>query len=793
MRSSSLLGPHQPHLLDKLILWLGAFMCCASFAVAAGDLQVPTLLAKGNLFIATAAVGDFNGDNKLDVVYVSGANVIVLLNNGSGAFAAPISSPGASGFDGIAVGDFDGDGKLDVAVSAFMAASGEYGMSVLLGKGNGSFAAPIFTPIIVNGTGTTPSNVLFAADFNNDGKQDLALAGSDQDVLPGRIYLSNGDGTFRLASSPDFGGSLAIGFAAADLNQDGKLDLVASVEHFSRPPSVGNPTANVSVALGNGDGTFQAPIGYVAAFSVTPPQIRDIDGDGRLDLAVLDGDGLEFLKGNGDGSFQPKLISPISINTAPQGIVLADVDGDGKLDVLASGGITNSSGATTTDVLVFAPGSGDGTFGNAMVRGFLRVDHLAVADLNGDGTPDLLARSPQTSLPDAFPSPSDSVIAFFNCTSSCTQIALTSPGIGTQVNFGTPVTLRVTVMARNSPLVPTGTVAFRDMNAPQNTVLGNGTLSSGAASLTLANLPVKTYGVIAAYSGDINFTPNVTGNWNSPTLQLTVVPAPTTTTITVSPTSAAPGQSVTIKAQVTSATGLIPTGSVTLSDGTTGLVTMQLDSSGSASHTTSSLSSGHHSLTWMYPGTTSFSPSLSSLFDLFVGPPDFSIGGATSRSINAGQTATYPLSISPISGFTGTVALTCSGAPQGGTCVVTPGSISMTNSSMAPFTVDVMTTAHTSAAAIVPTWGRFGTSMLFCSFGVLGAFCFGSPRQLMAILKRLWFVVTLASVIGLTACGGGNSAASFSRTGTPAGTYTVVVTATSGSTTHTQNLVLTVQ
>jgi hypothetical protein len=235
----------------------------------------------------SVAVGDFNGDGVPDLTvanYGSGT-VSVLLGKGDGIFQAPYGYPPygylIAGYFPISlvVGDFNGDGRFDLAVT------GPTVVSVLLGKGDGTFlAAQIYA------AGYSPNSVA-VGDFNGDGHLDIAVANDIDRFGTVSILLGKGDGTFLPAHSFSAGLS-SHSVAVGDFNGDGHLDL-AVANSGERPfYSYGG---SMSVFLGKGDGTFQFPLYYFVGPAPQFVVVGDWNGDGFPDLAIVAGGGVTVL------------------------------------------------------------------------------------------------------------------------------------------------------------------------------------------------------------------------------------------------------------------------------------------------------------------------------------------------------------------------------------------------------------------------------------------------------------------------------------------------------------------
>jgi hypothetical protein len=315
-------------------------------------------------------VADFNGDGIPDLA-VGNSNdgtVSVLLGKGNGTFQAAQSFAAGMNPVSLAVGDFNGDGIPDLAVANTGSPNGA--ANILLGKGDGSFLVPVGQDVDFS------PRTIAVGDFNGDGKLDLVVAGDSGDypnqVGTVSVFLGNGDGTLQTAQSFAAGtnfDSLAVG----DFNQDGLLDLAVQI---SGPAP--DYQGSVSIWLGKGDGTFQEGQTYAVGSFSGYVAGGDFNGDGILDLAVggnsspSDGHGdVNVLLGKGDGTFQDA--QRYAAGLSPIFLAVADFNGDGRLDIVTGGSILL--------------GNGDGTFQGALT--FAPGGSLAIGDLNRDGIRDL--------------------------------------------------------------------------------------------------------------------------------------------------------------------------------------------------------------------------------------------------------------------------------------------------------------------------------------------------------------------------------------------------------------------
>jgi trimeric autotransporter adhesin len=427
-------------------------------------------------------VSDFNGDGKADLAmensFYDGV-VTILLGNGDGTFTQAANSPITVGgsFEtagAVAVGDFNGDGIPDlVATNSNNVASDPGVMTVLLGKGDGTFTKTASSPVTV---GSTPDSVA-VDDLNGDGLPDLAMVNFVGNSVA--ILFSNGDGTFKpAASSPVTVGPSPDSVAVGDFNGDGKADLAVANSSFPLGGSV-------TVLLGNGSGAFTQAGNSPVTVGDRPESVvvGDFNGDGKADLASANNDDtVTVLEGNGDGTFTQAASSPVRVEDFPQSFAAGNFNGDGIQDLAVVNEGSNTVSVllshvteTTTAVATgIAPG-GTGT-------------HQVVASYPGDNS-----YGPSTSSPVALTAPQPIANPTFAITAPAVTIA---PGAATATasvmvtptgGFTGNVTLTAAITSSPAGAVDLPTVSINSANPVSITGTGAAT-----ATLTITTTPASS-------------------------------------------------------------------------------------------------------------------------------------------------------------------------------------------------------------------------------------------------------------------------------------------------------------
>jgi hypothetical protein len=263
--------------------------------------------------------------------------------------------------------DLNGDNRPDIVEL-------DYGVTVQLNNGDGTFTKTASIPIPGQ-----PTDVSFG-DFNNDGHLDFVVVIYDK----GSVVVALGDGTGKFHQVPALGPfNSPVETAVGDFNRDGNLDLILVT--YSASSGLGP-----EILLGNGDGTFQPQQTIASTYYADNLAPADFDGDGILDLALLDQgkNQIAVLLGNGDGTFQP----PIETQTVYGQMLAGDFNNDGALDFA----FFDSGGPIPVGI---ALGNGDGTFQlpqyySTSLNGATPV--LILGDFNSDGSTDVLTYGEST-------------------------------------------------------------------------------------------------------------------------------------------------------------------------------------------------------------------------------------------------------------------------------------------------------------------------------------------------------------------------------------------------------------
>jgi Bacterial Ig-like domain (group 3)/FG-GAP-like repeat len=566
-----------------------------------------------------------------------------------------------SGFP-TAMADVNGDGKLDLVVI-----NNSNTVIVLLGNGDGSFQAPQSYS-----TGLASSEGITIADLNGDGKPDLVLTGCGVSCFPGdvAVLLGNGDGSFKTAVLYGTGGWVGQSVAVADVNLDGKADLVV-VNVCTTINCTGYGA--LGVMLGKGDGTFEPVVTYsTGGFGSSEVTIADVNGDGNPDLLVANrcnpkgctsydqSHEVGVLLGRGDGTFR-SVVGYASGGVGADSVTAIDLNGDGKLDLVVENQCMMANCPFASDSIVgVLLGNGDGTFQAAMSydTGGMLARGLTVADVNGDGKPDLIMTGfcnensvgcgsalanlfallgngngtfqpgeilymlgaiggPETLLVgDLNDDGNPDLVAvhgcnYLNCPSNDVEVGVMLN------NRGAPATTISLTSSKNPvPLFTTVTYTAKVAGGSGGTLSGTVTFADGnspAKTVTLSANQAK-YSTTYRTAGNHLMTASYSGVFHtdegsrSVTLTENAVD-PTTTALATSGSPTFVGQPVTFTTTVTSTYGAIPNGElVKFYDGGTLLASVAL-SGGKATYTTSKLTAKTHGMKAVYVGDSMFATS----------------------------------------------------------------------------------------------------------------------------------------------------------------------------------------
>jgi len=538
---------------------------------------------------------------------------------------------------------------------------------------NPSSAGQIVTLTAVVSGGTATGSITFT-----DGTTSASLGTAAVSNNRGQITVSNlSTGSHSITASYSGDSNLQPSTSSAltqTVNQDSTTTVVSS---NTNPSSFGQSTllfANVQPAFG---GTATGTITF-------------LDGATALGTVTLSSNSAQLAVSSlsvGTHSLTAKYSGDVNLLTSTSAAVQQIVNSAGTTTVVSSSLNPSSFGQSVTLGAAVSTSSGGTPTGTVTWSdGSVALGTAAVA---ANGSAQLVVNTLSVgthSVSAAYGGDSSfSASASGILTQSVTR-ASTTTAVSSSLNpagFGQVVTLAATVQ-NSIGGTSTGSISFLDNGVS----IGSATLSGNVARLTTSALSAGSHSVTAAYGGDGNFSPST-----SASLTQTVVAAATSTTLVSSLNPANAEQTVTFTASVTSSVAGTQTGTMNFYvDGGSMPASSPSVSAGSAQFSTNALTGGTHTITATFVSSNSnfagsSSPSLTQTiadFALSVSPP--------SLTVNRGHGGTYAFTITPISGFSGVVAISCSGAPANTTCSVTPSQVTLTGSGSAPVSVKITTT-----------------------------------------------------------------------------------------------------
>lgn len=775
------------------------------------------------------AIGDLNNDGNLDIVFTSPVNndLVSLLGNGSGGFQSLSTSMSVSPMT-VTVGDFNGDGKLDLAVGSGTGYPSS--ISILLGNGNGTYQQPLAIAF----TGTAA--LMAAGDFNNDNYSDLAAVDTIDNQVT--IFLGSGSGSIGGYTDLTLPASGGIAGSAADFNGDGKLDV--AVAQFNQ--NAQGITGFIAVLPGKGDGTFKQPVSTpVSNIGIGQMVVGDFNGDGKVDVAtafVPATGGISVVLGNGDGTFGNPISSPVNITFNVQDMIGGDFNNDGKADLaLLSLGSSN-----TFSPLYVLLSNGDGTFQPNLVNNVPGIaTSLAAGDFNGDGNLDIAVTDPQGAVNPSvlvflgrgdgtFASPSsystetlftyDVKAADFNGDGKVDLAVGTDQGIfffagkgdGTfQLPIETPTYLAIedTVVGDfNGDGKPD--LAVAGLAGSKAVALGNGDGTfQTPVPFQPTYYPRTTLFPAGDFNGDgsfdlVQFSASNTMNVSPQTASVWL----STPTVTFSTsmldfgtqnvgTSSTP-ESIMLNNEGNaplSITKIATTGSFAETNNCTSPYAIGQGCTINVTFTPTANGASNGSLTF---GDNSGSGAQVLALTGWAGPPDFSSSVVpSSQSVTAGSDASYNLTLASGGGFSGTVQLACTGAPSKATCALSKSSVVLDGSSAVTVRVTVTTTAP--SVATLSRTSQFPLRRFpLGAFWLIGLGLGLGPAATLLLARKYRTAATIGIgilVLALVSCGGGNSGGGGggSIPGTPPGTYNLTISGTSGNLSHNTTIGLTVE
>jgi hypothetical protein len=728
----------------------------------------------------TLAFADVTGDGYLDLIDASDS-ISVSPGNGDGTFGPAISNYASGAFYMAAV-DINGDGILDL-----VALETEYrSVSVFMGRGDGTYiGGPLLTSPL---SGSIPETLTLelAADVTGLGNTDLIEVYQPEPQQGAQLLtgLSDGKGNFNyVAAFPTDEGAFSnetfIQPVSADFNGDGKQDIILSGPHGA-----------LSVALSNGDGTFQTPVAIsLGALDcpVTYAAVGDLENSGKQSMVVPypgdfacdgpDGEpsGYFVIPGNGDGTFGTPQFQPFGNEL--YSAVLANINGSGILGLVLNDAPFDS---TAYFGVYYLPGNGDGTFGSpAMVSTSYMVSQVIAGDYNQDGNVDLI----MFSAGEQHPSQQQAAYA--------TAGILLYPGHG-DGTFGAVTELGTSTFFQNGVLADVNGDGIPDIAAAANfvsylipgpvasfglsTFLGTG----GGSFSTPVNFLAPSYGVESVFAGNFlsDNAPDIVLQTPSGT-ELLLNQGGTALALSASASTITQGVSLTLTATVqpTLANRPAPTGTVNFVDNGVSLGVVPL-SSGTATIALATLGAGSNQISASYSGDANFNPNAQVAavnVSVTALPPAISLTSNPSTvTLSSGNIVTTVLNIAANATFSGNVTLSVANLPANVHAVVAPSTVALVAGQSTSATL-VLSGTQASASADRRPFGwsalvGFGLAALLLATGPARRKRHRSPTAWNIARNYVLLILLASATFGSLSCSSSGSSQS--------STYNVEVNAT---------------
>ncbi len=566
-----------------------------------------------------------------------------------------------------------------------------------------AFTQAANSPFSIGTDATTRRSVALASAYLNADNNVDVVTGDAQGTIT--VLMGNGDGTFQpKVTYPGCATGRALKIILADFNRDGNTDVALGCSDGTN--------GSLTILLGNGDGSFKTPVPYTAG-DVAGMAIGDFNGDGILDFAVTNRvqQNVMIFTGNGDGTFASQ-VTALTTSAQVHDIVAADFNGDGKDDVVYAVN-TAASGSSLSD-LYLAPGNGDSTFHTGVLIASKVGEFLTVGDTNADGFPDLVSTTITGTPPNIGNSlfvligrgdgtfqptatyvsdiPSDPHLADVNgdgkpdiiAGGSYGALVYIGNGDGTFKPYNEPTignfSLTYAVNAGDFNNDGNADLIGTDANTPRAAIslseVRQTTTASALTGIAVFPLGSGVHNIDASYTGDSMYIPSL-----SSTVPLVAAPTPTTLSLVPFPSAATlPGQSIRLTATLSPyAVGPPSTTTngqtVQFFSGATALGSANLID-GVAVFTTSTLPVGTDPLTATFAGDANYNPSSSSTVTVTVSNI---VLASSSNPSTYSQTVTFVATV--VAGETGTVTFK-DGATVLGTATISGTTAIITTSAL---------------------------------------------------------------------------------------------------------------